>query len=218
MIKVVIVEDEVLVADHLATILSKHKFNVVATAENLKEAESTLALSPDLFLLDIRLSEIESGINFGAKLQKLAIPFVYITANNEIEVLREAIKTEPEAYITKPFNERDVIAAVELVNFKMNNEKSISIITNKGIEKLLEKDILYCKADGVYTDIITENQSITQRVKLKELEDKLSNNFIRIHRSYIINKTKISSRKANSIFIGQMELPVSRSYKKDLSE
>ncbi len=216
--KVAIVEDEIIVADHLENILLKNGYKPVALAENIVEANEAIAQKPDLFLLDIRLSNDDNGIDFAATLSEKKIPFIYITANNEMEVMKVAIQTKPETYITKPFKEGDVIAALELVKLKLNSVKFINILTKKGEERLLESDIRYCEADGVYTMIHTIKNEIIQRIKLKDLEVKLSDDFIRVHRSYVVNKTKISSKKASSVYIENVEIPVSRSYKKDVSE
>ncbi|UKN00984.1 response regulator transcription factor [Paracrocinitomix mangrovi] len=212
--KAVIVEDEIIVADHLKTILESNKIDVVGMCENLEEAENSLLQKPDFYLLDIRLSHGHNGIDFGMKLKQLGIPFVYITANNEVEVMKEAIKTNPENYITKPFRKADVLAGLEFVKLKIEKNHFIEIITSKGTEKLMESDILYCQADGVYTNIFTSNRGVvTQRINLKDLEEKLSDQFIRIHRSFVVNEDKITAKKANKVFIDDMEFPVSRSYK-----
>lgn len=217
MIRVVIVEDEIIVAEHLENILKKNGFEPIAYAETIAEANKSIELKPDLFLLDIRLSNNESGIDFGAVLNEKKIPFIYITANNEIEVMKVAIQTKPETYITKPFKEGDVLAALELVKLKLNSVKTIPILTKKGEERILESDIIYCQADGVYTNIFTTNSEIIQRIKLKDIEEKLSDDFIRVHRSYVVNKSKITAKKSSSVFIGQKEIPISRSYKINLS-
>jgi len=216
MIKVAIVEDEMIVAEHLENILKKNKFLPVASADSIEEAKKAIAQKPDVFLLDIRLANDDNGIEFGSILNKEGIPFIYITANNELSVMRDAIQTQPETYITKPFKERDVIAALELVKLKLSSVKQISVIGSRGEESLAESEILYCQADGVYTTIHTASKSITQRIKLKDLESKLSSDFVRIHRSYVVNKYRISSKKANSLFINEIELPISRSYKEAL--
>jgi DNA-binding LytR/AlgR family response regulator len=212
--KAVIVEDEYIVAEHLADILTKNHIVVLGATDNLVEAEKMLLKLPDLFLLDIRLSDHQSGIEFGKKLHQLKIPFIYITANNEIETLKKAIATHPETYITKPFKERDVIAAIELIRLKKLAKKQLEIITSKGIELVLESDILYCEAEGSYTKIVTENKLITQRITLKKISEKLSTDFVRIHRSFIVNTQKITTQNINSVYINQTKLPISRSYKK----
>jgi DNA-binding LytR/AlgR family response regulator len=212
--KAVVVEDEFIVADHLSTILTKYGISVLKTTDNIAEAEMQLQFNPDFYLLDIRLINNESGIDLGGKLHQLNIPFIYITANNEIDTIKKAIQTQPAAYITKPFNENDVVAAVELIKMRLQTKLHIEIYGNNGIEKLDETQILFCRADGVYTEIVTENKNYIQRITLKEIEQKLSNNFVRIHRSYLVNKNKITSRKANLVFINHHHLPVSRNFSK----
>lgn len=211
--KIVIVEDEVLVLEHLTDILHKNNYEVVAEADNISDALSAISLKPDLYLLDIRIAQGQNGIDIGERLNKEKVPFIYITANNEIEVIKKAIATEPITYITKPFNERDVFAALELVKLKISNAKTLKILTKKGVEYLYENDILFCKADGVYTDIHTDSQVITQRMKLKEIEAKLSDDFVRVHRSYVINKHKIDAKKASKVIISDTEIPISRTNK-----
>ncbi|PIZ06394.1 MAG: hypothetical protein COY57_02210, partial [Flavobacteriales bacterium CG_4_10_14_0_8_um_filter_32_5] len=153
----IIVEDELIIADHLAQILSSINVNVIEIIDDLTEAEKSLAKAPDFYFLDIRLSNNQNGIEFGKVLNNLAIPFIYITANNELEILKKAIATQPTSYITKPFKERDVIAAVELIKLKTKVANYLQIITPKGIKKIAEQEILYCEAKGSYVNIVTEN-------------------------------------------------------------
>jgi len=209
----IIVEDELIIADHLAQILSSINVNVIEIIDDLTEAEKSLARAPDFYFLDIRLSNNQNGIEFGKVLNNLAIPFIYITANNELEILKKAIATQPTSYITKPFKERDVIAAVELIKLKTKVANYLQIITPKGIKKIAEQEILYCEAKGSYVNIVTENGTFVQRMTLKKTLEMLSDDFLRIHRSFIINKHKISSSKSNTIYISEFPLPISRAYK-----
>lgn len=212
----IIVEDELIIADHLAQILSNLNINIIDIIENLDEAEKSLAKSPDFYFLDIRLSNNQNGIELGEKLNQLNIPFIYITANNELEVLKKAIATQPTSYITKPFKERDVIAAVELIKLKVKDSKYLQVITSKGTKKIPEKEILYCEAEGSYVKIVTENGTFIQRMTLKKTLELLSDDFIKIHRSFIVNKHKIKSYTSSSIYLSEYQLPVSRAYKNSL--
>jgi two-component system response regulator LytT len=211
--RIAILEDEILVSDMLSTIIERNGFDTLAIAETIKDAKEIISLQPDLFFVDIRLGENENGIDFGSFLHEKGIPFIYVTANNEIEVMREAVITQPEAYITKPFNEKDVVAAIQLYALKKQSIYKLTIITPKGNELISENQILFCEADGVYTKLYTINKVITQRIKLKDLLEKLSDNFIRVHRSYIINKTKVTSFKSSNVKIGTHEIPVARTYR-----
>lgn len=209
----IIVEDELIIADHLSQILSSINVNVIEIIDDLTDAEKSLTKAPDFYFLDIRLSNNQNGIEFGEKLNKLNIPFIYITANNELEVLKKAIATQPTSYITKPFKERDIIAAVELIKLKTKVAKYLQVITPKGVKKIAEQEILYCEAEGSYVKIVAENGTFIQRMTLKKTLEMLSDDFIKIHRSYVVNKYKISSFKSNVVFINNHQLPISRAYK-----
>ena len=209
----IIVEDELIIADHLAQILSSLNINIIDIIENLADAEKSLTKAPDFYFLDIRLSNNENGIEFGKTLNNLGIPFIYVTANNELEILKKAIATQPTSYITKPFKERDVIAAVELIKLKAKASKYLQIITPKGVKKISEQEILYCEAEGSYVKIVTENGIFIQRMTLKKTLEMLSDDFVRIHRSFIVNKHKISSYKSSTVYINEFQLPISRAYK-----
>ena len=95
----------------------------------------------------------------------------------------------------------------------IHNLEQIQIITSKGIKKIAEQEILYCEAEGSYVKIVTENGTFIQRMTLKKTLELLSDDFIRIHRSFVVNQHKISSSKSTTIYIGDLKLPVSRAYK-----
>ena len=114
--KVLIIEDDVLIANYIKYVLEKNEYYVTGIADNTETvANSIKVLCPDIALLDIRLSGGESGIDISDVLDKKDIPFVYLTANSDRATMSSALKTNPIAYITKPFNEDNVIAAIELL-------------------------------------------------------------------------------------------------------
>lgn len=210
--KIAIIEDEFLVANHLKTILVQYGFKVLGVADDYASALKLTTLNPAIFLVDIRLLNDESGIDVGKMLNEKNIPFIYLTANNELTTIKEAVKTHPQAYLTKPFSERDVIAALELFSIKNNATKTITVKTPKGKKELFLDEILYIEADNVYSKIVTVNKTHTERATLKEVSKLLDDNFVRVHRSYVINKKKITSKKANVIYINQIEIPCSKNY------
>ena len=212
--KAVIVEDELLIAEHLKSILIKNKIEVVLITDSIRVAEKEIINKPDFYLIDIRLNtnKDKEGIILGEKLKTQNIPFIYITANNDINTLKKAINTEPISYISKPFNERDIIAVTELLKIKLATKPTLNII-DATTSKIYLDQILFCKANGSYTDIVTEQKTYIQRINLKDLQAKLDNRFIRVHRSYIVNKDKIENQSAILIYINGYKIPISRSYK-----
>ncbi len=212
--KVLVVEDEFLVAEFLKQILTMYDHSVIDVVDNVNEAIDALKFKPEVCFVDIRLAYDNCGIEFGRKLNELKIPFLYLTANNELNTLKEAALTFPHAYLTKPFNENDIVAALEVINQKFYS-KTIEINTPNGTVILRLDSILYIKSDNVYVDIFTsDGKKYTERISLLEIQQHLGDSFIRVHRSYLINKNKITSEKANSIFVDEVEIPRSRRYKK----
>jgi two-component system, cell cycle sensor histidine kinase and response regulator CckA len=114
-IRVLIVEDEALIAEELRDRLEARGFMVTGIADTF---DSALAVAetqpPDLVLLDIRLRGAGDGIELGAVLHNRDIPFVYLTAHSDPITREQAIATSPYGYLLKPFQDRDLIVAVDV--------------------------------------------------------------------------------------------------------
>jgi DNA-binding NtrC family response regulator len=117
--KVLIVEDEFIVANDLRLVLEQSGYKVNDIAASVEEAEESLQKNrPDLVLLDIRLQGKMSGIDFARKLRVDNIAFVYLSAYSNQKVLEEAKTTEPYGFLVKPFRERDLLAALEIALYR----------------------------------------------------------------------------------------------------
>lgn len=214
--RVVIVEDELLIAEQLEDILSANDCSVIGIAQTLEKASNLLHLTPDFVFLDIQLKNNENGIDFGNTLNQQGIPFIYITANTEVETLKEAVKTNPISYISKPFKSNDVIAALELIRLKHQMKPKITLkLANKNVNVFLD-DILFCEAKGSYTEIVTKQHRYTKRINLKDFLEHLESNFVRVHRSFVVNKNQITYKTATSVFFNTLEIPVSKLYKDNI--
>lgn len=214
--RVVIVEDELLIAEQLEDILTANDCSVIGIAQTLEKASNLLHLTPDFVFLDIQLKNNENGIDFGNTLNQKGIPFIYITANTEVETLKEAVKTNPISYISKPFKSNDVIAALELIRLKHQMKPKITLkLANKDVDVFLD-DILFCEAKGSYTEIVTKQKRYTKRINLKDFLEHLESNFVRVHRSFVVNKNQITYKTATSVFFNTLEIPVSKLYKDNI--
>lgn len=207
--KILIVEDEFLIADMIGIILKRNGYTQLTHADTLEKATRALEEEPDVCFVDIRLHD-ENGIDFAKVLQQKEIPFVFITANNEMETIRTAALTNPQAYLSKPVNEKDLIATLEIIRARF--PKYIWVRTNLGKIKVRQPDILYIEADNVYSKIVCESRTYMERITLKEIEDLLEPFFIKVHRSFIVNKNKIDSFKSNEVRVGEYKIPVSKKY------
>jgi len=116
MIKVLIIEDEPLIALDLKIILEKMDFEVIGFAGNFKDIyELYCANKPDIVLSDIKLEQDESGIEVVKNLKNMSnFQVIYLTSYGDDIMIEKAIETNPIAYITKPFKKNDLKAALKL--------------------------------------------------------------------------------------------------------
>ena len=117
--KILIVEDEPLIAEDIAEILQKNEFQVTNIAYNKEDALEELRENlPDMVLLDINLNNRLDGIDIAVNIQShYQIPFIYITSYSDKNTLEKAKRTEPSGYIVKPFNEAGLCSSIEIAYY-----------------------------------------------------------------------------------------------------
>lgn len=211
--KILIVEDEVLIANFIEKMLQKEGFSNLEIANDIQTAETKfVTFRPDIILMDINLEGPNTGIELAAKKNDEA-KIIYLTAQNDSETIKKAIATNPETYLTKPIKKSDVLAAIQLASFK--NVKKYTIIKDGYDEvKLFHDDIIYIKSDNIYIDVITTSKKYTVRNSLDNFLKELNNDiFCKAHRSFIINKKKVTKKTTNTVFLSDIEIPISRNFK-----
>jgi DNA-binding LytR/AlgR family response regulator len=222
-----------IIAEDMKDILVRLGYEVPFIAVTGEEARQALEKNEtDILLVDIRIKGRESGIELARFVhQQYHIPFIYVTSNADKATVQEAKQTFPYGYLLKPFDERDLFAAIEIAisNFKQQqttgNEietpendnfvvnDSIFVRDKKFFLKVKFNDILYLEASGNYTTIHTSQKKITLRSTLKEIEPKLPvQQFVRIHKSYIIRWEALSGINAQFVLVKETELPIGRTY------
>ena len=114
--KVLIVEDESIVALEIASYVKSLGYEVVATASNANDAVRLASeKEPDAILMDVRLKGEEDGISATKRIiQEKQVSVIYITAFSDDESIERAIETNPAAYLTKPFNRKELAAALKI--------------------------------------------------------------------------------------------------------
>jgi DNA-binding response OmpR family regulator len=143
MLKVMIIEDEPLIALSLKMILEKKSFKVTGLVANYEDALKLFyANKPDIVLSDIRLQDGESGINIVKNLRSISdFCVLYLTSYSHDSMIEKAIDTNPIAYITKPFKEADLIASLKLASATIKSKNINSDFTyNKETRTLFYKD------------------------------------------------------------------------------
>jgi two-component system response regulator HydG len=121
--KILIVEDEFIIASSLKIILEGAGNNVLGIASSvIKALQMIEADRPDWVFLDIYLVGQQTGIDLANLLIDRRIPFIYVSANSNHSVLMEARKTRPFGFLVKPFREQDVLVALEVAKYRYDYE------------------------------------------------------------------------------------------------
>ena len=243
-VKILIVEDEMVIAANISLQLSELGYEVTGILPRGEEAIAHIQIDkPDIVLLDIRRKGEMDGIETAHEIQKIYnIPIIYLTANADDAHFNRAKETHPYAFISKPFKKLDLQRAIELTvdrisiendsengigngNDLTNNGSATDFILNDRIfvrhnEKMLKidiKDIYYIEADRNYCRIFSQGREYLLVMTLKDIDAKLpQNHFLRIHRSYIINISQIDEVAGTHVVIAKKAIPMSKAMRTEL--
>jgi transcriptional regulator with GAF, ATPase, and Fis domain len=150
--KILIVEDEFVVANDLRLILQKSGYEVCGIADSFDEAVTIIEqYNPGLVLLDIYLKGNKTGIDLAKILSEKNIAFVYLSANSNQKVMEAAKATQPYGFLVKPFREKDVLVTLDIAHYrhahsvesKLRKEQSLQIaLTNIMADNIAWEDRL----------------------------------------------------------------------------
>ena len=237
-IKILIVEDEMLIGANISLQLSNLGYEVSGIVPRGDEALIHIKQNkPDIILLDIQLKGKLDGIETAKLMQKdYHIPIIYLTANTDDAHFKRAKETNPSAFISKPFKKLDLKHAIELtINGIMKSKSkvtniddcsapfvlsdSIFVKRNDRMVKILINDIYYFEADRNYCKIYSKNRECLLVTTLKDIDEKLpEENFLRIHRSYIVNLNHVDEVAGSHVVIHKKAIPMSKSLRSKLLE
>lgn len=240
-VKVLIVEDEIIISEDIAIRLLNMGYDVANIAENVDDAVLCLqSVSVDIVLIDIKLTGHKSGIDLANIINDhFKIPFIFLTSLVDKNTVKEAGKTKPASYLLKPFNNNQVSIAIEvaLINFYRNEEKefiepvelcsereefikmpgALFLKKDTHYEKIEFKDIFWLEADSNYTYINTRFGKFTYSCVLKKIESILPvDEFLRVHRSYVVNIQNVTGFEGNLLFVNKTQIPVSKSFRNNV--
>jgi len=228
-IRCIIVDDEPLAID----LLTKHvaqvpELTLVATASNPIDALSILKSEQvDLMFIDIQMPVL-TGIEL---VKTLPDPpaVVFTTAYREYAV--ESYDLNVLDYLMKPITFIRFIKSVnkyfdlndkESVDIKIVKEplneqaKSIYVNVNKRYVKVVFDTIRYIESVKDYIHIHTLSESVVTKEKISDFMSKLPDGFIRVHRSFIVNRQMITAFTAQDVEIGEKKIPIGTSYKEEV--
>lgn len=209
-LQVYILEDEFITQEVLKNTLQSLNCKVCGMETNAEKAlKEIIKLNPDFVVLDIRVEGDKTGLWLG---NQLTIPIIYLTAFSDLKNVREAAKTNPVSYLQKPFNEKDIFIALELVKNKLNTKKGV-VVKEKNLSiKVNLEEVIFAKKEDHYFILHTKNSKKILRATSQEFLELASPDFIQVHRSYIVNKNYIKAYSSKKLVVFDFEIPVSSSF------
>lgn len=229
-IKILIVEDEIIVAKDIAYYLEELGCEVVdILMEGEAAVEYMLKNQADIILMDIMLKGNLDGIQTVQLIKEHRdIPIIFLTANTDDRSFQLAKTTKPYGFIEKPFKPKRLVRTVELLieqiveNYSTEEIDSdnqfvlsdrIFVRDNGKMKKIFLDEIKYIEADGSYCNIITKTKKHLITANLLKIEEKISSSFfMRVHRSYIINLNHIDGIQDSYVEMEDCTIPISRKY------
>ena len=187
-IRILVVEDEPLIAEDIRDILEAIDFTVSGVAYNSEAALAELSHNPpDMVLLDVNLGSELDGIEIASLINKqYGIPFVYITSYADRATLERAKHTQPMGYIVKPFDEKDLFSTLEIALYNFSQKRSgrglsLDRINQSLLSKITQKEyeILQSIYEGKTNRQMAEDHFIslnTIKTHIKKIYDKLDVN------------------------------------------
>lgn len=220
-LNILIVEDELLIAEMLKETLLELNYNVVAITRNYETTFEILNTYKDInfVFLDINLHESQSGLDIANIINSdFQIPFIFLTSYSDNKSIQEAVAYKPQAYLIKPFTKSDLFVTLELYKSRIIDiEKFFEIKDGHFNVKTKHIDILWIKSENIYIEIKTIDKTYLIRNSLEKFLEKIDDeNFIRVHRSYVVNLQHIKAVNRVYIIVQNERIPISRMHHENL--
>ena len=239
-IRILIVEDNVIIADDMQSMLEEIGYEIVDNVIVYEQAVEVLKNNQvDLVLIDIILASDKTGIDLGKHIrEKYDIPFIFVTSNSDRATVENAKTVQPNGYLVKPFEQQDLYTSIEIAlsNFEQRNKSfsdqgsedevgegftsnsvlkdSIFVKKQHLYYRIYFDDIRFIKADNVYLEVNTKDKKFLVRSPLKTYLEKLpKNKFYRAHKSYIVNVDHIDAINSKDILVNETLIPISKDFK-----
>ncbi len=220
----IIIEDEIPAQNILKNYINKiPDLDIIATFNSATEAHLFFkANTTDLVFLDINLPDI-SGIDF---IKTVTTPPIVIMTTAYPNYAANSFELDTIAdYLVKPFSFdrflKSINKAKRLDSSSESNETTGATNTfflnvDKTLHKITIDEILYIESDRNYITVASINGKLTYLDTLRNWIEKLPQDFVQVHKSFLINTKHISKISGNELYINSHKIPIGRTYKKGL--
>lgn len=172
----------------------------------------------DILLLDIEMGDMD-GVTLAKKLRQEneTVQIVFITGYSDY--IAEGYEVDALHYLVKPVSEEKLSEVLDRAAAKLASEPpSVVISCEVGTVKLFESDILYVEAFAHYVELHTRSGVYRLKESITAFEERLSGDFYRAHRSYIVNLKAVERISRTGVMLaGGAEIPLSRGKYDDIN-
>ncbi|MBI1183495.1 response regulator [bacterium] len=230
-VRILLVEDEFLVAADITNKLSRLGYSSVDVADSAGLAFDAIRKRlPDLILMDIEIKGDKNGIETAKEIkEQWNIPIVFLTHLDNIETFNKAKESRPFAYLTKPVSNLNLTQAIELAMDYHNDmvgsikkaehlyDDCIFLKSKDTYEKVSIYDVTWIDADSSYCEVHTVHKtyslSISMAKFMRQIESHSINHRLRqIHKSHIVNLDHITGLDGNRVMIGADKIDIGKTY------
>ena len=235
-IRILVVEDDPIIAADLQDRLQEMGYLIIGPVASGEEAFQHIksGLQPDLVLMDIQLEGAWDGIETASQIrQHKKLPLIFLTSNSDSHTFSRAKAVNPDAFLSKPFRSRDLIHAIELAvrqSAVQNSsppedtdnafvlEDRLFIKTKDRMSRVFFQDILWVQADDYYCKVKTSQREFLVTKTLKKFAEELllRPEFVRAHRSYLVNLLHIEEIGELDLYIDGHKIPMAKESKEEL--
>lgn len=220
-LKILIIEDEVLIAEDLKDLLLTFEIPKVEMAHSLSSGlDKLISFKPDIALLDVRMEGELDGLKIAEYINSdVKIPFIFITSHSDLETIKKIIELKPSGYITKPFKRSDIFACLNLVAGFLTKRNKVLIKDGHKTIIFDWDEINYIEGEGNYINVFAGSRKVVARQSMDSIIEQLDREiYFKIHRSYIVNLNKILKFNRKEVSIGNVTIPVSRNVQEELEQ
>ncbi len=223
---ILIVEDELLIAEMLKEMLLDLKHTILGIAKNFDTAEMLLENNEaiDFCFLDINLHSSKSGYDVANLINaKYKIPFVFLTSYSDKSTIEIALAYKPQAYLIKPFSEIDLFTTIELVKTRTSilpqQKAQETIVIKDGAKtiKIAIDEILWLKSENIYIEIKTTTKTHLVRNSLVQFLEEINVPcFKRVHRTFAVNINNVNAVTGQHLLVANEKIPLSRKFREQI--
>jgi two-component system, LytTR family, response regulator LytT len=236
--KIIIVEDDALIAYNISDMLNDAGFEVVATYHSYDEALNSIGkVTCDLYLVDINLNDTHTGIDLAEQIQATnPTPFIFLSAYSDAQTLQQALVHNPSAYLVKPANEQTLFTSIQVAIHNYNNKQTASlneeavnyiyIKVGRSDVKVYWNDVEVIEHEKNYVKLVSSAfqssgyhvRSSLQNLVTTILPAQAQQDFVQISRATIVNKRIIEHMRGSNLYTSKGVFPIGESYTKSVKK